>query len=174
MSQLDPDGIDPAVVASVSSAALEHAERLGCTNADVRIERIRSQGVRLRDARLETAADDTEVGVGVRVFHRGAVGFAATVEVTPESAIRLVDQAVDAARTTALAARGPVELAPEPAHGLVVWSSPYRVDPVSIPLADKVALFQDWSSRLLGSPGIDHVTASMMGVSETKHYADLS
>jgi TldD protein len=174
VSQLDPDGFDPAVVAAVSSAALERAQRLGCTNADVRIERTRSQGMRLRDARLETAADDTEVGVGVRVFHGGAVGFAGTVEVTPESAVRLVDQAVDAARTTALAARVPVELAPEPAHGVVVWSSPFRIDPVTIPVADKVALFEDWSSRLLRAPGIDHVTATMMGVSETKHYADLS
>jgi TldD protein len=174
MSQLDPDGFDPAVVTAVSSAALERAERLGCAHADIRVERIRTQALRLRDARLETAADDTEVGVGVRVVHDGAVGFAGTVEVTPEAAIRLVDQAVDAARTTALAARVPVELAPEPAHGVVVWSSPYRVDPMSIPLADKVALFEDWSARLMGSPVIDHVTASMLGVSETKHYADLS
>jgi TldD protein len=174
MSQLDPDGFDPAVVTAVSSAALERAERLGCAHADIRVERIRTQALRFRDARLETAADDTEVGVGVRVVHEGAVGFAGTVEVTPEAAVRLVDQAVDAARTTALAARIPVELAPEPAHGVVVWSSPYRVDPVSVPLADKVALFEDWSARLMGSPVIDHVTASMLGVSETKHYADLS
>ncbi|HEY6622234.1 MAG TPA: TldD/PmbA family protein [Acidimicrobiales bacterium] len=174
MNQLGPDGFDPAAVSSLSSAALEQAERLGCTHADIRVERIRSQSVRLRDARLESAADDTEIGVGVRVVHGGAIGFAATVEVTPEAAVRLVDQAVDAARTTALAARMPVELAPEPTHGSVAWSSPYRVDPVDVLLADKVALFEDWSTRLLASPSIDHVTASMLGVSETKHYADLS
>ncbi len=174
MSQTGPDGFDPSAVTSVSSAALEHAERLGCAHADIRVEAIRSQSVRLRDARLESAADDTEVGVGVRVLHGGAIGFAATVEVTADAAVRLVEQAVDAARTTALAARRPVELAPEPAHGSVEWSSTHRVDPVDVLLADKVALLEDWSTRLLAAPTIDHVTASMLGVSETKHYADLS
>ena len=174
MSQTGPDGFDPSAVTSVSSTALEHAERLGCAHADIRVEAIRSQSVRLRDARLESAADDTEVGVGVRVVHGGAIGFAATVEVTAEAAVRLVEQAVDAARTTALAVRRPVEVAPEPPHGSVVWSSPYRVDPVDVLLADKVALLEDWSTRLLASPTTDHVTASMLGVSETKHYADLS
>ncbi len=41
-------------------------------------------------------------------------------------------------------------------------------------MADKVALLEDWSRRLLGSPGVDHVTAYVLAVVEDKHYADLS
>ena len=46
--------------------------------------------VRLHDAQPETTADDTDFGMGVRVVVDGAVGFAATVDVRPEEAARLV------------------------------------------------------------------------------------
>ncbi len=166
--------IDPHLVDSASSAALERADRLGCTHAEVRLERIRSQAVGLRDARLETAVDDTQVGVGVRVVLDGSIGFAATVEVTVAAAVHLVDQAVASARATAAAARRPVVLADEPGHGAVEWSSPHRVDPTAVPLADKVALLEAWSARLLDADPVDHVTASVLAVREDKHYADLS
>ena len=67
---------------AVRGAALERARALGCEHAEVRIERIRSQVARLRDGRLETSADDVELGVGLRVVHDGSFGFAATVELT--------------------------------------------------------------------------------------------
>ena len=73
------DGLDPALARAIADAALEQAPRLGCQHAEVRVERIRSQVVRLRDGELETTADDIELGVGVRVVRDGAIGFAATV-----------------------------------------------------------------------------------------------
>jgi len=67
-----------------------------------------------------------------------------------------------------------VELAPEPSHGSVTWSSPYTVDPVDVPLADKVALLADWSGRLLAADQVDHVTAHVLAVTEDTYYADLA
>jgi TldD protein len=165
--------VEADLVTAVRQAALEAAEDLGASHAEVRLERIRSQVVALRDGRLETSADDTEVGVGLRVVHDGAMGFAATVAVDPDDAAALAHQAVSTARTTALAGGRLVELAAEPAHVAVTWTAPHRTDPVTVPLADKVALLEEWSHRLLASPHVDHVTASLLGVSEEKHYADL-
>ena len=54
------------------------------------------------------------------------------------------------------------------------WSSPYEIDPTSVPMADKVALLEQWCGRLLGSDGVDHVSARVLAVVEDKHYADLS
>jgi TldD protein len=159
---------------SARGAALERARALGCEHAEVRIERIRSQVARLRDARLETSADDVELGIGIRVVKDGSFGFAATVELTAEAAARLAEEAVTTARVTSPAVRERVELAAEPSHGESVWSSAYRLDPAEVPMADKVALLEDWSRRLLGSEGVDHVTASVLAVVEDKHYADLS
>ncbi|MGH9091194.1 MAG: TldD/PmbA family protein, partial [Acidimicrobiales bacterium] len=83
-------------------------------------------------------------------------------------------QAAEAARTTALAGGGRVELAPEPGHGQVTWTAPHRTDPVAVPLARKVALLEEWSGRLLASAHVDHVTAHLLAVSEEKHYGDLA
>jgi TldD protein len=168
------DGLDPDLVARLSDAALERAAELGCSDAGVRVEHLRAQGVGLRDAGLESAADDTASGTGVRVVLDGSIGFAATVELTAEAAVGLVDLAAASARATAATARRRVELADEPAHGTVSWSSPFRVDPVEVPLADKVALLASWSRALLAADGVDHVTASVLAVHEAKHYADLA
>jgi TldD protein len=172
-----PAGVDPldqAATTAVYAAALDAAARAGCTHADVRIERIHSQGLHLRDGELESAADDEVSGVGVRVLHDGALGFAASVAVTPESARQLVAAAVAGSAVAGLALADPIELAPAPSLGVVEWSSPHATDPTGVPLRDKVALLVAWSDRLLGSRGVDHVTASVGAVTEDKCYADLS
>jgi TldD protein len=161
-------------LAAVRDAALGRAEELGCTTTEVRVERIRSQQVRLRDGRLEGAADDTELGTGVRVVVDGAMGFTATVAAGPDEAAALVDQAVEAARTIARSGGRPVELADEPGHGVVNWVAPYVVDPVDVPLTDKVGLLTEWSHRLLRADGVDHVTAGCLAVTEDTFYADLA
>ena len=88
------------------------------------MERIRSQHVRLRDGRLEGAADDTELGMGVRVVVDGALGFAATVATGAAEAAELVRDAVEGARVIAAAGGRPVELAAEAGHGIVGLDRP--------------------------------------------------
>jgi TldD protein len=159
-------------LAALADAALDASA--GCQAAELRVERVRSQTVRLRDAHPETTADDTEFGMGVRVVVDGAVGFAATVDVRPEEAANLVRQARDMARVTSQAGGGRVELAPEPPHGDVTWSSAFEIDPSTVPLADKVALLADWSRRLGEHPVVSHTSASLLAVSEQTYLADLN
>jgi TldD protein len=161
-------------LAALTDAALSAAESAGCANAELRVERIRSQEVRLRDAVPEGSSDDTEFGMGVRVVIDGATGFAASVDVTPAEAANLVTQAIDTARVTARAGGGRVELAPEPSHGEVEWTSPFEIDPGDVPLAEKVALLESWSRLLLSAPGVSHVTAYVLSVGEETYLADLA
>ncbi len=156
------------------AAALERAQALGCTYAGLRVERIRTQVVALRDGVVETTADDVEVGAGLRILHDGALGFAASVEMAPDTGVALAEQAVELARATRQATTARVELAPEPSYGEVTWESPWEQDPTTIPLADKVALLASWCDRVLSAPGVDHVTAAVLAVAEEKHYADLA
>jgi TldD protein len=160
--------------AGLTESVLDRARRAGCTHAELRLERIRSQAVALRDGELETVADDIESGLGLRVVKDGAVGFAATVAGDPADATALVDQALEVAALTASATRVRVELADEPSHGEIEWVAPHRSDPCAVPLAQKVALLADWSGRLLDAPGVDHVSASLLAVSEDKYLADLA
>jgi len=155
-------------------AALDTARRLDCAHAELRVERIRSQRVALRDGRLESAVDDTELGMGLRVVVHGAIGFAATVATEPDAAVALAHRAVETARTVAAAGGRRVELAPVADQGARAWTSEYEVDPTGVPLSDKVALLADWSDRLLAAPGVDHTTAALLAVREEKYLAALS
>jgi TldD protein len=167
-------GLAGLPLTAVREAALQRAAALGCSHAEVRIERIRSQYVGLRDGAVETTMDDTELGVGLRVVRDGSIGFAATVELDADAAAALADDAVALARASGAALGTRVELADEPAHGEVTWSSSYDVDPAEVPLAAKVELLSDWSGRLLGAASVDHVAARVLAVVEDKHFADLA
>jgi TldD protein len=161
------------VDSGLAESVLDRARRAGCEHAEMRVERIRSQALSLRDGEIETAADDTETGVGLRVVRDGAIGFAATVATDRASAGALVDEALGMAEVAARAARDRVVLAREVGHGEIAWSSPYRIDPVTVPFAAKVALLADWSRRVLGA-GVDHVSAAVLAVTEDKYLADLA
>ncbi len=158
----------------LAEAALAAAADLGAEAAEVRVEHIRTQLVQVRDHDVETALDDVELGLGIRVLHHGSFGFAATVELHPEAAAAAARQAVALARATAAVGGAPSELAAEPGVGTVEWISAFDVDPTAVPLADKVARLLAWSATLLEAAPVDHVSASVMAVSEHKHFADLS
>ena len=159
-------------LATLTDATLDAAA--GCQAAELRVERVRSQIVRLRDAQPETTADDTDFGMGVRVVVDGAVGFAASVDVGPAQAANLVAQAKEMARVTSEAGGGRLELAPEPTHGEVIWSSAFEVDPATISMADKVALLAAWSERLGRHEVVSHTSAALLAVSEHTYLADLN
>src|SRR6202023_2127305 len=52
------------------------------------------------------------------------------------------------------------------------WVSNYRIDPFEIPGPDKIAVLEEYSGRLLGADGIDHVSAGLTAVKEQTFYAD--
>jgi TldD protein len=164
--------LDADQLGALADAALDAAS--GCQAAEIRVERIRSQIARLHDAQPETTADGTDFGIGVRVVDDGAVGFAASVDVRPEEAASLVRQAREMARVTSHAGGGRVELAPEPAHGEVRWSSSFAVDPTTVALADKIAVLAEWSRRLGEREVVAHTSASLLAVSEETFLADLN
>jgi TldD protein len=157
----------------IADAALSRARDLGVTHADVRVERIRTGGLRLHDARLETSYDDDERGLSVRVVHDGTWGFAGAAVVSAESAAQLVDEAVAIARASRPVNTEPVELAPEPSYGEASWVSAYEIDPFQVPESERVALLQEWSAQLLRADAVHHTDASLKQVKENKFYADL-
>ena len=159
---------------ALADAALDRARALGASHADLRVERVREQVVRLRDGRLDGTNDGEDVGLAVRVVHDGAWGFAAGVDLTVAGAVRLAEQAVALARVSRPLATERVELAPEPVHGPAGWVSSYEVDPFGVDDAEKIGLLAERSARLLAATSVDHVDASSYAVKEQKFYADLT
>jgi TldD protein len=175
--------VDPLFLAYplrlLADAALSRARALGAAHADFRFERVRSASWRLRDGRPAASSDDTLLGLAVRVVVDGSWGFAAGVDLTPDAAAAVAEQAVAVARLSGEVSRAAggvdvVELAGEPVHADAVWVSSYEINPFDVPDADKTALLADASRRLLAAAGVSHVDASLLTVQENKFYADLA
>jgi TldD protein len=99
---------------------------------------------------LKSAASSRESGVGIRVLYRGAWGFSASSDVGNLNA--LFEKALDNARVAAQRVTFPVRLAEkEPVQGS--FNSPNRIDPFSVPLAEKIAFMQKLDGEL-NQPGV--------------------
>jgi TldD protein len=168
---IDPDFND-LPLQQLADAALSRARQLGVEHADIRVERIRTGGLSLHDARLETSYDDERRGLSVRVVRDGTWGFAGAAVLTTDCAARLAEEAVAIADASRPVNTQPVELADEPSHGEGTWVSAYDVDPFEVPESDRVALLEDWSRRLLAAAEVHHADASLRQVKENKFYAD--
>jgi TldD protein len=158
-------------LSALTDAALTRAVDLGCEHADIRVERIRTQTISLRDARLESLTDGEDLGLSVRVVHEGTWGFAAGVVLTAAEAVRLAEEAVAVAQVSAAINTDRVELAPEPTYD-GEWVSDYGVDPFEVPDADKTGLLTELSEQLMAADGVEHVQSGCMHVKEQKYYAD--
>ncbi|MBO0875527.1 MAG: TldD/PmbA family protein [Pseudonocardia sp.] len=159
---------------NLADAGLSRAAELGVSHADLRVERILSQHLVLRDGKVSTAQDSSTLGLAVRVIVDGTWGFASTVELTPGAAAGTAARAVEVARTLRAVNTEPVVRAEEPVYAGVSWVSEYELDPFTVPSSDKIALLADWSERLLAADGVDHVDAGCPQVKENKFYADLA
>ncbi len=168
--------VDPDFLAlprrALADAALSAARAAGASYADLRVHRITTEVVRLRDGELETSTVDREVGLAVRVIVDGTWGFASHAELDPVVAADTARRAVRVATTLAPLNGERIELAAEPVYDDLTWVSDYRIDPFSIPGADKIAVLADYSERLLAADGVDHVSAGLQAVKEQTYYAD--
>jgi TldD protein len=156
----------------LADAALSAAKRAGASHADLRIHCITSEIVRLRDGTLETSVLSREIGLAVRVIVDGTWGFASHAELAPEVAAETARRAVDVAKTLAPLNAERIALADEPVYSDAQWVSSFAVDPFEVSTADKIAVLEDYSGRLLAADAVDHVSAAMNAVKEQTYYAD--
>ena len=93
MPQLD-DSFLALPLQALTDAALSKAKNVGCSYAEVRVERIRAAYRSFRDHAIDTTADNQVLGLSVRVVHNGVWGFASDITLSPDSAARLAERAV--------------------------------------------------------------------------------
>lgn len=168
---VDPDFLE-LPLRELATAVLDTARRAGATHADLRVHRLTTQFLNLRDGAVQSAVDGSEIGLAVRVVIDGTWGFASHSDLSVAAAVRTAKTAVDVATALRALNREHIELAEEPIYSDATWVSDYEVDPFDIPTRDKVELLAEYSSRLAASDGVDHVTASVQQVKEQTFYAD--
>ena len=101
----DRSGLPGAAARELADAALSAATEAGASYADLRIHRIVTEVIHLRDAMLETSVISREVGLAVRVIVDGTWGFASHAELAPEMAADTARRAVQVAPHAAGAER---------------------------------------------------------------------
>jgi TldD protein len=150
--------------------ALDAARAAGADYADVRVSRTRNQSISTREQRVTGIADNETAGLGVRVVARGALGFAATAELSRAEVERAARAAVAQARANRGALLRPVEFAPAEVHRDARWRSPIEIDPFTVSVEDKVALLLEANAAALAVRGARFATSSMAFVGEEKLY----
>jgi TldD protein len=168
--------VDPDFLAlprqALADAALTAARAAGADYADLRIHRITTEEIALRDGELESSVLSRDVGLAVRVIVDGTWGFASHAELDPGTAAETARRAVAVATTLAPLNAERIELAAEPVYDDVHWVSDYVTDPFAVPTSEKIARLADYSQRLLAADGVDHVSAHLQAVKEQSFYAD--
>ncbi|MCB0928694.1 MAG: TldD/PmbA family protein [Mycobacterium sp.] len=156
----------------LAGAALSAAVAAGASYADLRVHRISTEIIQLRDGELESSVLTRELGLAVRVIVAGTWGFASHAELSVDVAAATARRAVEVANTLAALNAEAIELADEPVYAGVQWVSSYGIDPFVIPTGDKIAVLGEYSERLLAADGVDHVSAGLNAVKEQVFYAD--
>lgn len=137
----------------LAGRALDTAVKQGAEYADVRFELVRSERIETRNAVVATLADATSCGYGMRALVRGAWGFAASSDLTPEGMDRTAARAVEMAKAAAIIARTP--LGASPARSYVdTFVTPMERDPVDVSLGERVALLLEAEKALHVAPEV--------------------
>ncbi len=133
--------------------ALEVLGDLGAEFGEVRVERRVDENIRTKNLEVEVLSRRESAGIGIRVLHKGAWGFAATSDLSEQGIKKTAEQALAIAKATAALLREPVKLAPEPVHR-GTYITPIKKDPLSVPIQDKLSLLFTAAERILKVQGV--------------------
>ena len=139
---------------------LDAALSAGAGYADARLLTVDTEFLAARRGQVAAVHRDEETGLSLRVLVDGAWGFAATADLSADGVARAATSAVANARETAGLRLEPVELAPEPTL-IATWDTPYRRDPASVPLTEKLDLLVEVVRRMEEHPGVAVADAMM-------------
>ncbi|UCD16941.1 MAG: TldD/PmbA family protein [Candidatus Zixiibacteriota bacterium] len=128
--------------------------------ADCRYVRREVESLRVTDGVVDTMSRDVDVGVGIRVLHKGAWGFAGIASTKSGDIRKAANRALQIARASLSAKKTDVRLADQE-----VFRDHYRSgfvkDPFGIPLNEKVGLLLELSDHLKTDQRIKTAESSM-------------
>lgn len=133
--------------------ALTALQDLGVAYGEVRAESRTEENVSTKNREVDALSRRESRGIGIRVLHEGAWGFAATADTTKRAIAKAAQTALAIARATAAVGQRRVELAPEPVHQ-AAFVGPVKRDPLAVPLAEKLELLFSCADRILAVRGV--------------------
>lgn len=140
--------------------ALDVAKQKGASYADARFVSSLTESIATKNGELDHVDRGEDMGYGIRAIANGAWGFAASSELTKEAVARTAAQAVAIAKASGSAHKTPVALAPEEVF-VARWTTPYLIDPFSVPLSKKVDLLLATDKELRREKAVKVAHASL-------------
>ena len=144
----------------LASSALDTATQRGATYADVRVIDDRSRGLATKNGKIANASDSQSQGFSVRVLMNGAWGFASSADLGRSSVEATAAHAVEIARASAKVKQSDVKLVPEQAV-TAEWTTPYEIDPFTIPVEENLYLLQKIDADLRAVQGVTLAETNM-------------
>ena len=145
----------------IAEDTLDAVVRRGVSYADVRVIESRERQVSTKNGKVGRLSLTESLGAGIRVLMDGCWGFAATDDLSREGLEGAAALAVEIARSSVLAKKADVLLAPEECSQ-AVWESPCRIDPFRIPVEHNLELLLKVDAELRHNPGVTLAEASMV------------
>jgi TldD protein len=133
--------------------ALDAAERGGAAYTEVRVAERETEQLTVKNGALEAATSNVSAGFGIRVLVNGAWGFSSSRSLEPAEADRVASEALEIARASGLAQKGPVELDDSPPV-VDSYRTPHDEDPFAVSLDDKLRVLMDADAGMARVSGI--------------------
>ena len=151
--------------------ALDLARLRGAQYADIRIVHNQTQSISVKDGVVEALDFAETEGFGVRVLVDGAWGFASSCQLDAAEVDNITAQALQIARASALVSGEKVQLGPAVASQ-GSYTTPYQIDPLAVPLEDKLALLMAADAEMARVAGLRTRRSHATAQSEHKLFAN--
>src|SRR2546430_9907697 len=111
-----------------TARALDRARSLGASYADVRVVETEHESITVKNGIVEALSLNHDQGFGVRVIADGSWGFASSSILSDEELDKVVRQAVQIARASALVRTRPLDIGPAMRY-VDKYRTPIEIDP---------------------------------------------
>jgi TldD protein len=140
--------------------ALDTALARGATYVDVRVVDIRQRYLSTKNGQCAQVRESQSCGLGIRAIADGAWGFASTDDLTRASVDKAAALAVEIGRSSALAKKQDVRLAPEEKIA-DRWAGRCQIDPFTVPVSSCLDLLLKVDGELRKVKGVTLAEALM-------------
>ena len=132
----------------LAKKAMAYAMSRGVDFADMRFKDISIEKLQVENAKLVSAETNRSMGYGVRVYLKGAMGFAASNN--PDDMNDVVQKAIDIAKSSQLLLENPAWLDEKETLN-DEYQAPVEEDPFAVPLSAKLELLMEIDKNLSAS-----------------------
>lgn len=152
--------------------ALQYAQELGADYADARFTQLETEAISVKNGAVLGVDSHYDCGIGVRVLHSGAWGFASNPDIhDSDRMLNTVKRAIDLAKAASKVSKDSVRIVDKPKF-VDHWDSAFSQNPFDVSLEQKLDLLIQCCRQMSQIDGVAITKASMDFFRERRIYLD--